>query len=59
MIPLATMPIKFGIGNKLEGKSDIFLATILLVMAGVIIFVAFVPGHHIFKALFIAWIVMP
>lgn len=59
MINPFTMGAKLGIGENLKTKSDITLSAILIVIALVILFVALLPGHPIFKALFIAWIVLP
>lgn len=56
---LGTIPIKAGIEQGLKGQSGFVLSLVLLVIAGIIIFIALSRGHPLVKAGAIAWIVLP
>lgn len=49
--------------NALQGHftdwSDAMLSVALLALAGVIVFIALRPGHHLLKAAALVWVILP
>lgn len=51
--------MKGALRGRFTDWSDAALSIALLAMAGVVVFIALQPGHHLLKAAALVWVVLP